>query len=109
LASGAYGTPQAPYIRSFASFLSPLRQFLLEHDDFLQGVRIRSGKGERHLGKAQLEQPASGLTAIIALRRGPSQDLDLSIIQAEPPVDRCNLRFQRGRNRASFMIAAIPA
>jgi hypothetical protein len=32
-------TPVPPR-QSFASFLSPLRQFPLEHDDFLQGVRV---------------------------------------------------------------------
>jgi hypothetical protein len=31
---------ETSYIRYFVSFLSPLCQFLLEHDDFLQGVRM---------------------------------------------------------------------
>jgi hypothetical protein len=54
LASGAYETPQASYIRCFASILSSLRQFPPEHDDFLQrvGMVLPPGASTRPQGRA---------------------------------------------------------
>jgi len=66
-------------------------------DGGLIGLGGRGGEGERHFGEAQLEQAiaAAGLAVVVALRRGPAEDLDLTVVQAEAPIDGGDLRLQR--------------
>ena len=60
-------------------------------------VGLGGGGGEREadFGKAQLEQPiaAARLAVIVPLGRGPREDLDLAIVEAEAAIDRGDLRL----------------
>src|SRR5262249_10154498 len=66
--------------------------------------------GKRDLAKSEFEQAIATprLAIIIPLRRGPSEDLDLPVIEPETPVDRRDLRFdgaivgQQDPRRAAF-------
>ena len=61
----------------------------------LVGFGGRGAKRETDFAEAQLEQPvaAPGLAVVIPLRRRPCENLDLPVIEAEPPVDRGDLRL----------------
>ena len=54
-------------------------------------------KREGDFGEPQLEQPvaASRLAIIVALGRGPAEDLDLAVVQAEASIDRGDLGLDR--------------
>ena len=55
------------------------------------------GQSERDVAQAQLEQAvaAPGLAVVIALGRGPADDLDLPVVQSEAPIDGGDLRLDR--------------
>src|SRR5260370_41490103 len=57
----------------------------------------RGGEGERYLGEAELEQPvaAARLAVVVAFRRRAAEGFDLPVVQAEAPVNRLDLRFER--------------
>ena len=50
----------------------------------LVGLGGGSGKGERDLAQTEIEQAiaAAGLAVVVALGRGPSEDLDLPVVEA---------------------------
>src|SRR6516225_946689 len=62
-------------------------------DQELVGLGGRRGEGECYLPETELEQSiaTAGLAVVVALRRGPSQDLDLAVVQSKAPVDRHDL------------------
>ena len=66
-------------------------------DAELVGLGRGGGEGQRDLAQAQFEQAVAAprLAIIIALGDCPREDLDLAVIQAEPPVDRGDLGFDR--------------
>src|ERR1700739_3926660 len=59
-------------------------------DEGLIGFGRSRGEGESNLAKTKFEQTiaAARLAVIVALRCGPSQDLDLPVVQSKAPIDR---------------------
>ena len=66
-------------------------------DDRVIGLGRGGAEGERDRAEAQFEQPvaAARLAVVVALGRGAGDDLDLPVVQAEPPIDRGDLRLDR--------------
>ena len=66
-------------------------------DRGLIGLGGGGAEGERDLAEAKLEQPVAAprLAVIVALRRGPGEDLDLAVVEAEAAIDRGDLRLDR--------------
>src|SRR3546814_9453383 len=64
-------------------------------DADLIGFGRGGAKGECDVAETQLEQPVAAprLAVIVTLRCCPAQDFDLAIIEAEPLIDPCDLRF----------------
>src|ERR1700750_2576614 len=66
-------------------------------DQELVGLRGGCRKSERNLAEAELEQPISAarLAVIVPLGGCPSENLDLTVVQPEAPVDRRDLWLDR--------------
>ena len=64
-------------------------------DGGLVGFRGCGAERQRHLAKAELEQPVAAprLAVVVALRHGARQNLDLPVVKPEAPVDRGDLRL----------------
>src|SRR5271165_781726 len=62
----------------------------------LIGLRGSGGEGERDLAEAELEQAVAppGLAVIVALRRRPTQNLDLAVVETEAAIDGGDLGFE---------------
>src|SRR3546814_5934902 len=79
-------------------------------DALVVGLRGCGAESQSDFGQAQLEQAISpaALAVIIPLGRGPREDFDLAIIEAEAPIDGGNLRLdgafvrQQQPRRAAF-------
>src|SRR3546814_17077498 len=65
-------------------------------DALVVGLRGCGAESQSDFGQAQLEQAISpaALAVIIPLGRGPREDFDLAIIEAEAPLDGGNLRLE---------------
>src|SRR3546814_10618197 len=69
-------------------------------DALVVGLRGCGAESQSDFGQAQLEQAISpaALAVIIPLGRGPREDFDLAIIEAEAPIDGGNLRLDGARS-----------
>src|SRR6185437_3388660 len=64
-------------------------------DQRLVGFGGSRREGQSHFAEAELEQAiaAAGLTVIVAFRRCPSQDLDLTVVKSKATIDGRDLRL----------------
>ena len=72
---------------------------LREHavDQRLVGGRRGAANGERDRAQSELEEPvaAAGLQVVVPLGRGPGDELDLPVVEAEALIDRARLGLDR--------------
>ena len=97
--SGMRSAAQRSSCSASQAWTKPLVAMLGEHaiDDRVIGLGRGGAEGERDRTEAQFEQAvaAAGLAVVVALGRGARDDLDLPVVQAEPPIDRGDLRLDR--------------
>ena len=103
--SAAQSEPFAAKPGGGESVAAMLGEHLL--DGGLVGLGGSGGEGKRDLAQTELEQAiaAPGLAVVVALRRGPGEDLDLAVVEAEAAIDRRDLRLDRALVRAGTAVS----